>query len=334
MTDAPSNVPATPPAAPAAAPVAPAAPETVDVTQQDLKVQDIAKKGLQQWIYEEFGGDDVWLNYIAEHPEGVQNAVSLFGVKESQINTREALQSLNVTWKIGLLIYAEFKGSGKKSTEKEKTEGLTLAEQLKDKGPTLTFADYKAYWQAKGGAEAPLFLDTSPHSIWKGPALFDWVKIATAMGTKGADLNKEWPRLFPYPAGSRVVLDKTNADLEKIVSAGEAKIIMENTGIKLVTVPAGQVPPKPADNEVQLVSMQDPEPMTWDKVKESAKLWEDSTVPTQFEGAPKTLAAIQALDEKGPVYSTPEDLCKQVGYANPAPEFLKFLETAHSQTNS
>lgn len=308
--------------------VAPVVPPAEVAPAPDLNFSDIAERGVKSWLYEAMGGDKPWEDYIAAHPEGVQNAMSLFGLKEVEISTHAELQTLNITYKIGLLIYAEFKSMGDKPAQSTETATAetSLQEQLKGKAKDMTFDAYKSYWKAKPALGAPLFPDEKAHSIWKGEKLFDGLPMATAMGAKGKDLLKEWPERFPYPAGSRIVLDRTDADIQKDITSPAAKTYFDSVGLKIVPIPVGTAPTKPAEDEIQVVSLQDPATMSWDAVKEAQKLWDD-TVPTQFQGAPKTLAAIQALEEQGPVYSSPEDICKKVGILNPDQPLLDFLKT-------
>lgn len=295
----------------------------------DLNFSDIAERGVQSWLYDAMGGDKPWLDYVAAHPEKVQDAATLFGKTKVEIDTQEALSSLNITYKIGLLIYAEFKSMGDKPAQSTETATAetSLQEQLKGKAKDMTFDAYKSYWKAKPALGAPLFPDEKAHSIWKGSDnFFNTLALTTDMGTKGKDLLKEWPERFPYPAGSRIVMDGKDTDIQANISAPVTKDFFDSVGLKIVLVPAGTVPTKPADDEIQVVILQDPATMTWDAVKEAQKLWDD-TVPTQFQGAPKTLVAIQALEEKGPVYSSPEDICKKVGILNPDQPLLDFLKT-------
>ena len=308
--------------------VAPVVPPAEVTPAPDLNFSDIAERGVQSWLYEAMGGDKPWLDYVAAHPEKVQDAATLFGKDKVEVDTQEALGHLNITYKIGLLIYAEFKSMGDKPAQSTETATAetSLQEQLKGKAKDMTFDAYKSYWKAKPALGAPLFPDEKAHSIWKGEKLFDGLPMATAMSIKGKDLLKEWPERFPYPAGSRIVLDRADADIQTDITSPAAKMYFESVGLKIVLVPVGTVPAKPADDEIQVVSLQDPATLTWEVVKEAQKLWDD-TVPTQFQGAPKTLAAIQALEEQGPVYSSPEDICKKVGILNPDQPLLDFLKT-------
>ena len=316
-------------------------PETtppVSETTAPLDLGNLAKKAVQDWIYEAMGDDDVWLNYIRAHPEGVENAVSLFGLRGEQINTREALKTLDITYRIGLLIYAAFKSAGEKSsTQVAKTTPagsspesndanaeVSLLNQLKEKGKTLGFADFKKYWEAKSGDETPLFVEPLK-SVWRGEPLLDWVKISAALNGEGKDVAKEWPERFPYPAGSRVVVDETTEELQRKVGLPAGKSVLDTLGLRM-TVASLDTLPTPAEDEVQFVSLQDVEPMTWDHVQAAAKLWDDA-VPTQFSGAPKTLAAIQALNDQGPIFRESIALCAAVGYSNPDAAFLEFLKT-------
>jgi hypothetical protein len=311
-------------------PTTPEVAPVVPTPAPELDFSDIAERGVEQWLYDAMGGDKPWLDYVAAHPDKVQDAATLFGKEKVEIETEGALKLLNITYRIGLLIYAEFKSMGEKpakSTEAGAAE-TSLQEQLKGKSKDMTFDAYKSYWKAKPALGAPLFPDEKAHSIWTGEELFKGLTMATDMNTKGKDMLEEWPERFPYPAGSRVVLDRSDADIQTDITSSASKLYFDSVGLKIVPIvlTPGTRPSAPAADEIQVVSLQDPATMTWDAVKEAQKLWDD-TVPTQFQGAPKTLAAIQALEEKGPVYSSPEDICKKVGILTPDQSLLDFLKT-------
>ncbi len=311
-------------------PVAPAAPTTTPPLEE-LDFNSLAKKAGLGWLYDTFGGDDTLLAYIQNHPGDLETTMRMFGTEESSIDTAEELKLFDITRKMGLLIIAQFKSFGQKPSNSAETVGAdtTLLEQLKDKGKTLTFPDFKSFWTTKGGLEAPLFLDSLPHAIWRGEPHFDWPKLETFLGAnKGPEALKLWPEMLP-PAGSRVVMDQTPEALKAIVDAPAHATLLEPMGLKLVLVAPGTVPAAPKENEIQIVGLQDVEPMTVDAAKAAMPLWDEATVPTQFEGAPKTLATIQALKEKEP-YSTPEDICKKVGLTTPDQPFLDFLKTVHA----
>lgn len=313
----------------AAKAAADAAAKAAEVGTQALDVGEVAKNGIGEWIYDSMGGDEVFLAYVEKNSDELESAMNLFGVQKAQIETREGLATLHITHRIGLLIWAQLKGAGDDDEETPETADipaavLSLKNVLKEKGKTLSFTNYRAYWEANPGATAPLFPDPS-HGILKGVD-FDWLKISTALETKEKDVLKKWPEHFPFPAGSRVVMDKSPEDAQIFADNTVGKDILEFMGLKMTVVPVGSALTAPAENEIQLVSLQDAEPMDWEKVKEAAKLWDDS-VPTQYSGAPKTLAAIQVLkDSKSGAPRKPEDLCAAVG-TTPDPALLEFLKT-------
>ncbi|MEK9159208.1 MAG: hypothetical protein AAB383_00610 [Patescibacteria group bacterium] len=314
MTDTPTT-PETPDVAAIAAAAGVEKPPVVPAGTE-LEFGAVVEKGVMSWIYDKMGGDKVILDYVEDNPDTLTSAMSLFGAQKSQIETREGLASLHITQRIGLLIYAQIKGAGDDDEESsesadEPAASKSLTEALKGKGKTLTFKDYQAYWAANPGAKAPVFPD-STHAIVKN-ADFDWVKISTALATKDKDVAKQWPKLFPYPAGSRVVMDKTPTDLQIFADSPVGKLALESMGLKMTVVPLGSTD-KPADNEIQLVSLQDSDPMDPKNVEKVATMWDDG-VPTQFAGAPKTVAAVQALKASKPETQATFDLQPSVSAA-------------------
>lgn len=308
-------------------PPSPDVPEEFDLSET---LQKGLSNSITQWIYDAMGGDAALEKYRDEHNKEFNDAIHGWASAKIMIDTGAALDALNVAQKITLLVQGMFTGKISTSKEgaadqsKEQAPGsLKLNTKLIEQMKQAKFADFITYW---GTHENGPVLDGN-RAIWTSDVLLkDAQRLTTVTDAQVSD----WPKLCPFVPGTRVVLGKSEADVLSVTSGAFFKDLLGQAGIKLILVKKGDALTAPAADEIQVVSLQDPVTMNWDAVKEAQTLWDD-TVPTQFQGAPQTLAAIQALEEKGPVYSTPEDICKKVGILTPDQPLLDFLKTVRER---
>lgn len=315
-----ADVPETPPVAPAAAPAAtPSIADSFEAAAND------AMKQVQTSIGEAIlpsleGGVADW---VKTHDTDYKKLLSDYKHEYVAIDKAADLANLSIELRFSLLVKSWLGDLlGAFSTTKSKaTEALQLGKDMLSKVKTLKFSDLKTYFEGKT-TEGLKILPGSSHLIWRERQFFDSLSTLVAATDTSTKADK-WQENFPYPVQSRIVMGE--ADTEAITKW--AQPLFEKAGVKLKVVKVGEALVAPAADEIQILSVTEPKPMTWASVEQIKPYWEDST-STQFSKCPQTLAALQMAKsrEPGATVLTPQAACDAVGLT-PDADFLKWLET-------
>lgn len=326
------TTPETPPVAPAAAPVtpvapaaAPAAPEATPpapdaVTPGEPKVPDlqqVAERGILAYVYDEFlGGDAVLQEYWTNHKDDFDKMLNTYLGEKQVINSREQLASLNIYYKIAILLKAMVSGEVKGAAAT-----LKLPETFKRKTELMVSEAFKEYWAKPEHTNGPTF--EGERAYWGTHNVFDGMDLLLAQ-TQELSF-EDWPKLLS-PAGTRVALGKAaSGQAVSSIADGHFKDIYTQAGLKLTVVKAGEAPKDPAVNEVQIVEM--PAPKTWAEIQAAAPYWTDATF-TQYSDCPEMCAAQHFLAAKtAGTPETPEAACAAVGYEHPDAKLIELLKT-------